>query len=82
MQERIRVNFLTFFLVTCMPTRIEGRPLVRALFISELQLLLLSYMNKRILAQYLNFHAETQLLHTAHKAASICRPYLVILIHE
>lgn len=67
------------FLVTCKPTRIKGRPLVHALFTSELQHLLLSYMNERISAQYLNFHAETQLLHTAHKAGSICRPYLVIL---
>lgn len=68
------------FLVMCKPTRIKGRPLVHALSTSELQHLLLSYMNERTLAQYLNFHAETQLLHTAYKAGSICRPCFVILV--
>lgn len=51
------------FLVTCKPTRIKGRPLVHAFSTSELQHLLLSYMNERILAQYLNFHAETVITH-------------------
>ena len=78
------VIFLSFFSNMQANGDIKGRSLVHALSISELQLLLLSkvYMNKRILAQYLNFQAETQLLLTAYKAASICRPYLVILIHE
>lgn len=39
----------------------------------------LNYMNKGILAQYLNFHAEIQSLHTVHKAASIAGPVLSFL---
>lgn len=38
-----------------------------------------SYMNKRVLAQYLNFHAEIQSLRTAHKAASVAGPVLSLL---
>lgn len=39
-------------------------------------------MNKRVLAQCLNFHAEIQLLHTAHKAASIAGPVLSLSISK